>query len=209
VLLDGVSTYGLRYWAFFVTIDEDLHELSRFIEIHPDNSKTFSAQLVRLYLAIGSEVDVVAKLLCSQIDPAQNPGKITGYQKIITGEYPKLEDFTIHVCGTAFTFKPWRGWNSGKSPTWWESYNNVKHKRHLLYKDANLENVLSAAAGLLVLLVYLCKDELFEEYADKPHVRPDFHVFALDDPYVTGPMSWGYNYNFPDLIKSQPPATTP
>lgn len=73
----------------------------------------------------------------------------------------------------------------------------------MCYTDANLENVLRAAAGLLVLLVYFCKDEIFEEDADKPHVRPDFRVFALDDRYVTDPMSWGYTYNFPDLIKSQ------
>ena len=72
------------------------------------------------------------------------------------------------------------------------------------YPDANLANVLSAAAGLLVLLVYLCKDELFEKEGGKPHVRPDFRVFALDYRYVTGPMSFGYTYNFPDLAPPPP-----
>src|ERR1700756_3181154 len=83
---------------------------------------TFSAQLLRLYLAIGSEVDVVAKLLCLQIDPTQKPDRITDYQPIITGRYPKLEDLTIHVRGTAIAIKPWGGWNSGKSPVWWGSF---------------------------------------------------------------------------------------
>jgi hypothetical protein len=93
---------------------------------------------------------------------------------------------------TAITIKPWRGWNSGTSPAWWDSYNDVKHKRHVRYTDANLANVLHAAAGLLVLLVYLCKDELFEEEGSKPHVKPDFRVFSLDDRYVSGLMSFGH-----------------
>jgi hypothetical protein len=203
----GPRSNWSQYWSFFTTIDEDLHELSRFIEFHPENLKTFSVHLLRLYLAIGSEVDVVAKLLCLEIDPAQKPDKITEYRPIITGKYTKLEDLNIHVRGTALTFTPWRGWNSGTIPTWWESYNGVKHRRHVRYPDANLENVLSAAAGLLVLLVYLCKDELFEKDGSKPHVRPDFHVFALDDRYVGGPMFWGYSYNFPDLAPNKPQAS--
>jgi hypothetical protein len=52
--------------------------------------------------------------------------------------------------------------------------------------------------------VYLCKDELFEKEGGKPHVRPDFRVFALDYRYVTGPMSFGYTYNFPDLAPPPP-----
>jgi hypothetical protein len=83
-----MSSYRLRYWEFFVTIDEDLHELSRFVEFHPDNFKTFSAQLLRLYLAVGSEVDVVAKLLCLQIDSTKKPDNIKGYQEIITSASP-------------------------------------------------------------------------------------------------------------------------
>ena len=60
----------------------------------------------------------------------------------------------------------------------------VPCKRDEYFKAAHLENVLSAAAGLLVLLVYSCKDELFEKYAEKPHVRPDFRVYGLDDSRV-------------------------
>ena len=93
VCLTRVSFDQLRYWAFFVTVDEDLHELSRFVEIHPRNLKTFSVQLVRLYLPIGSEIDVVAKLLCREIDATQEPDRITKYRPIILGKYPKTRRF--------------------------------------------------------------------------------------------------------------------
>jgi hypothetical protein len=194
-----------EHWSFFETIDEDLHQFSRFVEFSEANLNTYSVHLLRLYLAIGSEVDVVAKVLCATIDPTKRPDRITEYQPIITGQYPKLEDLRIHIRGAGLTFTPWRGWNLGTSPAWWGSYNEVKHKRHERFPDANLRNVLNSAAGLLVLLVYLCKNELFEHDGRKPNVRPDFRVFSLDDRYVGGPMSWGYTYNFPDLVPSQPP----
>jgi hypothetical protein len=206
-LLKGVKSYWSEYWSFFEWIDEDLYQFSRFVEFRAYNLETFSMHLLRLYLGIGSEVDVVAKLLCVQIDPTKTPGRITEYQPIITGKYPKLEDFNIHVRGAGFTATPWRGWNSGASPGWWSSYNDVKHERHLHFQDAKLVNVLNAAAGLLVLLVYLCQEELFEKDGSKPHVSPDFRVFTLDDRYVGGPMSWGYTYNFPDLAPRE--ASTP
>jgi hypothetical protein len=57
--------------------------------------------------------------------------------------------------------------------------------------------------------VYLCKDELFEKEGGKPHVRPDFRVFALDYRYVTGPMSFGYTYNFPDFSSTTSAAVNP
>ena len=102
--------------------------------------------LLRLYLAIGSEVDV-AKLLCAKIDATKTPDRITDYQPIITGKYPRLGDLKIHIRDTPITFTPWFDWNSGQSPKWWGCYNDVKHKRHLHFKDAKLENVLQAAAG--------------------------------------------------------------
>jgi hypothetical protein len=184
-----------EYWSFFRTIDEDLHQLRRFVEFSEANFSTYSVELVRLYLSIGSEVDVVAKLLCGQIDSSKQPKKITEYRPIITGQYPLLADLDIHIRGTAITLKPWSGWNSA-SPTWWTKYNDVKHKRHLHFKDARLEHVLNAAGGLLVLLVYASPKELFRR---KPTVIPIFQVLELDHRYVAGPMRFGLDYNFPDL----------
>ena len=198
-----------EYWSFFATIDEDLHQFSRFVEFNEDNYKTYSVHLVRLYLAIGSEIDVVAKLLCRQIDPQKRPEKITQYRPIITGQYPQLQDLQIHVRGTSITLTPWFGWNSGSSPAWWGRYNEVKHERHEHFKEACLENVLTSAAGLLVLLVYLCHEELLGvESPDPtlqkyPEVRPDFCVFQIDRRYVTGMTSFTPVYNFPDLKRAR------
>jgi hypothetical protein len=42
-----------EYWSFFRTIDEDLHQLRRFVEFSEENFSTYSVELVRLYLSIG------------------------------------------------------------------------------------------------------------------------------------------------------------
>ena len=50
----------------------------------------FSVELVRLYLAIGSEIDVVLKELCKKINPKSKAIKINEYKETIT---PEIEGF--------------------------------------------------------------------------------------------------------------------
>jgi hypothetical protein len=50
------------HWSLFEVIDEDLHAFSREVEFAAANLSTYSVTLVRLYLSICSEVDVIAGL---------------------------------------------------------------------------------------------------------------------------------------------------
>ena len=54
--------------------------------------------------------------------------------------------------GVQSTFEPFAEWNSGQELTWYQAYNKSKHDRHDQFKLANLENLLNAVTGLLVLL---------------------------------------------------------
>ena len=45
------------------------HRDHRHVEICEDNLDIYSTQFTRLLLSAASEVDVVAKILCGQIDP--------------------------------------------------------------------------------------------------------------------------------------------
>lgn len=42
------------------------------------------------------------------------------------------------------SFKPWLNWASDKNPTWWQSYNKVKHNRDAHFDEATLKNALNA-----------------------------------------------------------------
>ena len=54
------------HWTSFEVINEDFHEFSRHVEFAEANFQTYSIDLLRLYLSICSEIDVVAKMLCER-----------------------------------------------------------------------------------------------------------------------------------------------
>ena len=58
----------LHYWQFFLAIEADLANTARYVEFADQNMGTYSIEYVRILLSAGSEVEVVAKLLCNRIN---------------------------------------------------------------------------------------------------------------------------------------------
>lgn len=152
------------YWDYFLVLCEDVKRTARFVEPVQENFKTFSIEFARLYLAIGSEIDVVAKLLCKKIDPmAKLSGpkiNINTYRQIILGKFPDLPKVETVFPRSSLTLIPWQEWANGSNPNWWERYNKVKHERNEHFPEANLENTLTALSGLLVFLGYYHSEDL-------------------------------------------------
>ena len=138
----------------------DLEEISRYIEICEENKGTFSLALVQLLLAVGSEVDVVAKLLCKKYEPATTCGNIDEYREVLFQYIPKITTVQVELRRYEPIIFPWADWRAGNNPPWWRSYNAVKHNRDAEYKQANLEVCLLALAGLCVLVAYLHPDKI-------------------------------------------------
>ncbi len=147
-----------EHWQYYLSVEDDFLNTRRYVEIIPDNFTTYSIEYTRLLLSIGSETDVLCKLLCSQIDPTAQPKKILDYKGIILGKYPRLTKLQIHMTPLQLSYIPWAGWENA-SPSWWRDYNTVKHSRHQNYQKANLRNVLESLSGLLVLNLYFHKEE--------------------------------------------------
>jgi hypothetical protein len=146
------------HWNYFLALERDLEVASRYVEFTPENYDAYSIELAHLLFAAASEADVVAKLLCAKLDPAQNPDSITGYKPIVTAGIPTLTADTVHVPRYGLTLTPWDQWgqNDGQHPHpyWWSDYNKVKHQRDAHFKRATLKNALNAMGGLLLLAVY-------------------------------------------------------
>lgn len=153
------------HWNYFVALEQDLAELSRYVEFSNDNFKTYSIELAHLLLAAASEVDVVLKLICSLKNPAKNHENINDYKNSIKQHLPYLLDRNCYIHRFGLTFEPWIDWNGDKNPIWWRSYNNVKHERNIHFKDANLENTLNAMAGLSLAIVYYYQEIFNQENA--------------------------------------------
>jgi hypothetical protein len=151
------------HWPYYLSIESDVDKLSRYIEFTEDNYSTYSVELVRIFLSICSEVDVVMKEICAVISPTSTPSSINQYKDIIKTELPGLITESAISSKFGLCFQPWIKWESGKiSPDWWVQHNNVKHQRNNYYYQANLRNVLEALAALYIANIYLhfvaCKE---------------------------------------------------
>lgn len=185
------------HWYYFVSLIDDLERTSRYVEIHPDNYRVFSIELTRLLLATCSEIDVVAKLLCTRLQPATTCGNIDEYRQCITSAYPSFSSIEVKMMRHGISFVPWESWKSGTSPSWWKSYNNVKHERSKFFQEANLGNAIWALGGFAVLITYFHHNELAES---KFTQIPKF--ICVDPKYNRGSVMHGQPvYHMPDFPK--------
>ena len=141
---------------YFGCLEDDLLELSRWVEFCAENESVYSIELARLLMTAAAEVDVVAKALCAAIDKKRGAESIHVYQDVLLHAVPMLPDALVEMPRFGMTFRPWENWNHPKiPPDWWQGNNKVKHQRHTHFDRASLKNVLNAVAALLVLLLLL------------------------------------------------------
>ena len=98
------------HWNYFLTLDADTANLSRYIDFVGDNFEAYSTEMARILLTAASEVDVVAKLLCQQINQNSNASNINDYRNEITNAIPNFANMEINIPRYALTFHPWDNW---------------------------------------------------------------------------------------------------
>lgn len=172
---------SLLHYNYFIALDADVENLSRFIEFNPDNFPAYSIEMAHLMLAAASEVDVVAKLICKKVNPESKAENIAQYKGVIKKEFPQLCEIKVLMPRYGLTLEPWINWKSNKKPEWWDYYNKVKHERNKYFKQANLKNTLNAVAGLFVTLLYFYKYE-----ANNGMLIPTPRLFRLEEKYDAG-----------------------
>ncbi|MBL7203504.1 MAG: hypothetical protein ISS63_04110 [Desulfobacteraceae bacterium] len=167
------------HWQYLITLDSDLKEVSRYVDIKPENFATFSIEFVRLILAAGSEIDVVAKVLCDKIDSSGTYRNINEYREAITNRFPNFYSMLIDIPQYELQLTPWDDWNQNRNPSWWTAYNSVKHKRDRNFHDANLENTINAVAGLFTMIWHLHSEDSQRKKLNKT-------VLFSADRYIKG-----------------------
>ena len=144
---------SLIHWNYFLALEADLERLSRFIEFVEQNFSTFSIEIARLLQSACSEVDVLAHQLCVHYEHSTKADSIDEYRGVLRREIPELESTIVEVPRYGLSLTPWSNWQSEDTPIWWSDHNKVKHGRSDHFDLANLQNVLNASAGLLLLTV--------------------------------------------------------
>ncbi len=186
------------YWKQFLMIEKEFRKAIQYVSLSDDNAKTYSDFFVKIILQIGSEIDVVAKALCKELNPGSTADAINKYGTELLQTYPEIESVTIKCNDIAII--PWNSWRSA-SPIWWKIYNGIKHNRGAIetydgvtkenYKFANLYNTISALAGL-----YLLENYLYKHVTDaNPHLDtpiPGSRLFVAID------QGWEYKQIYAD-----------
>lgn len=161
------------HWNYFLALEKDLEQISRYIEFCPANFDTYSIELAHLLLSAASEVDTLAKCICNILSPSKKAEKINQYRDVIrsseeTETYPflvgkknapiaaekhkkRLSALKVYIPRYSLEFAPWASWAEDETPDWWHSYNRVKHERNRFFSEATLNNALHAVAALLAL----------------------------------------------------------
>ncbi len=146
-----------HHWNYFLAIENDLEDISRYIEFSNSNLKAYLIQLAHILLSASFEVDVTMKQLCQLIESNQSLTTINDYRRVIKNRLPSFIDEEIRIDRFGLSYKPWDNWHGEENPNWWRSNNNVKHHRNSHFADANLKNAINAVGALLVTVVYYYK----------------------------------------------------
>lgn len=174
-------------WRYYLTLERDFMATTAFSEIDARNYGTFSDRYAALMLLIGSEVDVIAKIICKIIDPTLRPSNVVQYRQAISQKYPWLYCIKIYSRQFGVQLMPWRFWSptQNRSPVWWSAYNRVKHDRANERSAANQLNTLLALGGLYALHIYY--QQLLETTLQESSI---FTFSAVDSSFETHEAVW-------------------
>ena len=166
-----------NYWSYYLSLEERLSSLSKYIEFDVSLRNTYSQELFSLLQAVGSEVDVCGKSIAEYYYPDDDKLKdahIGRWGFVVQTKLPSIMSQSV-TNPLGLRCIPWANWRHEKTtdkngkvtfklsanksnPEWWRAYNATKHRRRSLvhpddsaYDRATLKNVLFGMAALYVL----------------------------------------------------------
>jgi hypothetical protein len=179
-----------HHWNYFLALERDLEDISRYVEFSEMNLKTYSIEFTHLLLSSSSEVDVLLQQICSILRPDSSLDNIDSYRSIIKKDLPGIINERVSIDRYEMSFKPWENWNGDVNPDWWKYHNKVKHERHIYFHQANLQNTLNSMGGLLLSVIYYYQLAFSKEanssisFRDTTYqLRPESSLMKIDADY--------------------------
>ena len=168
-----------NYFKYYQTLEEQFISMQKYVEIDQLNMNTYSIEYLKLFQAVCSELDVVAKEIALFFDKTfkTKESSISKWGYVIQENLPEILSTEIGIRDvTSYgAIAPYANWKyqknrsaknnkvsislvpGAKSLDWWNDYNAVKHQRIGLidkqknYPKANQWNILKSLAGLFIL----------------------------------------------------------
>ncbi len=140
-----------RHWEVFMTVEDDLKNISRYVDICEDNYKTYSIELASLIIRSCTEIEKLAK----RISGVDGRVPILKFVPPIQTMYLEFANFATNFPFWGLSFTPWETLQRKDTvPQWWKQYNTIKHDKTQARQAGNLETALNAVAGLYVVTLY-------------------------------------------------------
>lgn len=192
-----------RYWKYYLMLEQNFLDTEQYLAIDELNYKAYSNEYIKQYQAICSEIDVIAKSYCKELNSSFHGDKINSYCKCITDNNADFINRKVKVRDRDIEIFPWKDWTYttetredgnekvvSNNPDWWQKYNKIKHNRTTInnetqlpyYKLANQKNVINSLAALFQLELYYFRklqQTHFATDADMP--GPPSKIFEIEN----------------------------
>lgn len=180
-----------KFWIFYLELEQDFLQIEKTIPYDVINKNTFSYKYMGLLLSICSEIDFIFKKFIDFKDDSHEKNNIIDYERFIERYYPNFKN--SEITGYKYRFadlklKPFKNWDSGNSPKWWQVYNKIKHNRiiikdeeHEWYLYANQNNVLKALGALFILDMYFYREFVYNSDGGCKVPLPQSEIFNLEN----------------------------
>lgn len=154
------SEFVKFYWKNYLRLEKFFIDTEKYVSIEKDNNDTYSFEYLSLFVLICNEIDSVLNELCDEIEKKNEQRNIIKKVEIVSKEIPNFKNFRVstNFDFAGFHFVPFQYFAPGASAEWWQSYNDIKHRRSKLdpitkkpyYYQANLKNVFNSLAALYI-----------------------------------------------------------
>lgn len=119
------------HWNYFLALEEDLEKTSRYVEFSQNNFNVYSIEFAHLLFAAASEVDVLAKLLCKTLAPANKRKNIDDYKATLVPKLRDLTTTTVSISRYGIQLTPWDSWKSKSHPVWGGEATTMSNMREI------------------------------------------------------------------------------
>lgn len=193
-------------WNWYNEIENRFNEYCEYVPITRRHFKVWSLKLASLTIETCSILDSFFKSGISHLI-RQNPVfQSTEYQeerksvsqdkpniwvwKRFYNTYYELSKKGIQVIPLRKTIYPFKEWEITRNPSWWETYNDIKHDRFKNLEKATLKSTLCALGGLFIALII--------------HIPNKIFLYENDIIKLTG-LHTQHNYRCADMLLRKEP----
>ena len=124
----NIQDYNSKVWPFYLRLENEFINSLNYIEFAEDNYLAYSIEFEKQLLSICSEIDVLCKLLCKEVDSTQSPKSFPAYARILCN-LKSFSETKVMFLRSKREYEPFDKLNPDKAPTWWQAYNKIKHEK--------------------------------------------------------------------------------